>query len=211
MRGMRARLFACVLALALDTASCGGRTDNNELDRSDLVQGQPASAVSDSTNPMPTEQGLYSELASSDGDGATSGPANPTSPGADPAAGRAPAPDDPIMVAAASAPSEAEIQPQPEKVVTTSFGVDDVTMCSIWLDVPTSPLLPEDLTVAFDGEPWLTTSSCNAGPEWYLNTDDSGLWLTLCPIACDLMLASPSGQLTVEAVYWTEVTGSVAR
>ena len=39
----------------------------------------------------------------------------------------------------------------------------------------------------------------------------ASLAAALAAVECDLVLATPSGQLTVEAVYWTEVTGGVAR
>ncbi len=231
-RLMRALLAHCSVPLAL-LAACGGQTDAREMDRADLVLGSGAAAQDDgeqAASAVPS-QGLDAEQASAGSPLAE--PSKPSSSvaaqseqqgasGAGSATLAAPSGDMIVLsdaegVSADTTENSADTTEDTEEektIVTNSFDAGDLPddgQCRVWLDGTTSPLFPEDLTVAFEGQPWSATESCSDEPQWYLEKDDVGLWLMLCPSACELLVADPTGVLLVEATYWTEVNGGVAR
>ncbi len=221
---MRALLVHCSVPFAL-LAACGGQTDAREMDRADLVLGSGAAAQDGSeqaASAVPS-QGLYAEQASAGSPlpeppdpnasvAAQSGQQDGS--GAGSAALAAPGGDMIVLSDEEGASADTMTEDEEKTIVTNSFDAGDLTddgQCRVWLDGTTSPLFPEDLTVAFEGQPWSATESCNDEPQWYLEKDDVGLWLMLCPSACELLVADPTGVLLVEATYWTEVNGGVAR
>jgi hypothetical protein len=97
---------------------------------------------------------------------------------------------------------------QNDSNVRASVSASELAMegeCRLWLDAPGSQLLPDDLSVDVDGQLWLATTSCDgATANWFLAHDELGVWLELCPLACQALLAQPAAQLTVRTKYSTK-------